>query len=333
MMKKSILLLLFLLSSSVSAEQNGLDLYSDQEENPKAAATILPDIAEDSSPDFVVTGITLIPASPKNGSTFKAKVTVKNKGMTGGDAGLLKVWADKPTSRNCQADGGKSTPVGMLNPGARKTLTVTGLFAGADGGQKTLRAFVDSDCATPEANDNNNQSLKAYGRSEDADAEWIALELSGALLPPRALYLQLRNDLKAIRQAYPVVEGVHQNPYWQLGMVSAKITSKQITQINASELGPVTVFPSFSEWHAVLFALRYNPTALIPLLKSRFGVVDIEPSGFAGSGDFIGADPSNHIYTFSQGSGDCMSGCIYRHNWEFSVSSAGLVTLLREYDI
>lgn len=331
-MKKSILLL-FLLSSSVLAEQNGLDFYDDQQGNPKAAATILPVTAEDSSPDFAVTAITLIPASPKNGSTFKAKVTVKNKGMTSGDAGLLKVWADKPTARNCQADGGKSTPLGMLNPGARKTLTVTGLFAGADGGQKTLRAFVDSDCVTPEADDNNNQSLKAYGRSEDEDAEWIALELSGALLPPRALYLQLRNDLKAIRQAYPVVEGVHQNPYWPLGRVWARMTPKQFAQINASELGPVTAEYHHDDLYVVSFALRYNPMALIPLLQSRFGVVDSSPSYYAGSGDIIGADPSNRRYTFSQGSGDCQSGCIDRHNWDFSVSSTGLVTLLREYDI
>ncbi len=330
-MKKLILLLLFLLSSSVLAEQNGLDFYDDQQGNPKAAATILPEIAEDSGPDFVVTGITLIPASPKNGATFKAKVTVKNKGMTSGDAGLLKVWADKPTSRNCQADGGKSASVGMLNPGARKTLTVTGLFAGADGGQKTLRAFVDSDCASPEADDNNNQSLKAYGRSEDSDAELLALELSGALLPPRALYLQLRNDLKAIRQAYPVVKDIHHFPLWQPGEVMARITDKQFAQINAGELGPVTAKHLFDDLYVVSFALRYNPTALIPLLKSRFGVVDIESSGFAGDGDSIGFNSSSRIYTFSHGWGDCPSGCISRQFWSFSVSSTGLVTLLREY--
>lgn len=329
-MKKSILLL-FLLSSSVLAEQNGLDFYDDQQGNPKAAATILPVTAEDSGPDFAVTAITLIPASPKNGSTFKAKVTVKNKGMTGGDAGLLKVWADKPSSRNCQAAGGKSASVGMLNPGARKTLTVAGLFAGADGGQKTLRAFVDGDCATPEADDNNNQSLKAYGRSEDSDAELMALELSGTLLPPRALYLQLRNDLKAIRQAYPVVKDIHHFPLWQPGEVVAKVTSKQITQINASELGPVTARQLFDEWYVVQFALRYNPTALIPLLKSRFGVVDIEPNGFIGDGDTILFDPSSGSYTFSHGWGDCPAGCISRQFWVFSVSSTGLVTLLREY--
>lgn len=330
-MKKSILLL-FLLSSSVFAEQNGLDFYDDQQGNPKAAATILPVTAEDSSPDFAVTAITLIPASPKNGSTFKAKVTVKNKGMTSGDAGLLKVWADKPSSRNCQAAGGKSTPVGTLNPGARKTLTVTGLFAGADGGQKTLRAFVDSDCASPEADDNNNQSLKAYGRSENSDAELMALELSGALLPPRALYLQLRNDLIAIRQAYPVVKDIHHSPSWQLGTVLTKITPNQTAQIDAGELGPVTaVSPAFGEWYEVRFALRYNPTALIPLLKSRFGVVDIESSGFAGDGDSIGFNPSSRIYTFSHGWGDCPSGCISRQFWVFSVSSTGQVTLLREY--
>lgn len=330
-MKKSILLL-FLLSSSVLAEQNGLDFYDDQQGNPKAAATILPVTAEDSGPDFAVTAITLIPASPKNGSTFKAKVTVKNKGMTGGDAGLLKVWADKPSSRNCQAAGGKSTPVGTLNPGARKTLTVTGLFAGADGGQKTLRAFVDSDCAAPEADDNNNQSLKVYGRSEDSDAELMALELSGALLPPRALYLQLRNDLTAIRQAYPVVKDIHHSPSWQLGTVLTKITPNQTAQINAGELGPVTaVSPAFGEWYEVRFALRYNPTALIPLLKSRFGVVDIISSGFIGEGDSIGFNPSSRIYTFSHGWEDCLAGCIYHQYWDFSVSSTGLVTLLREY--
>lgn len=328
-MKKLILLLLFLLSSSVLAEQNGLDFYDDQQGNPKAAATILPVTAEDSSPDFVVTGITLIPASPKNGATFKAKVTVKNKGMTGGDAGLLRVWADKPTSRNCQADGGKSASVGMLNPGAGKTLTVAGLFAGADGGQKTLRAFVDSDCATPEAKDDNNQSLKAYGRSEDADAELMALELSGALLPPRALYLQLRNDLTAIRQAYPVVEDIHHFPSWRPGEVVAKITAKQFAQINAGELGPVTAAPLTDELYVVRFALRYNPIPLITLLRSRFGLVNIEVSGIVsgGAAGSIGFDPSSRIYTFSQPKG-C---CVYLQYWDFTVSSTGQVTLLREY--
>lgn len=331
-MKTSILLLLFLLSSSVLAEQHGPDIYDDREGNPKASATGLSAIAEDSRPDFVVTAITLIPASPKNGSTFKASVTVKNKGMTSGDAGLLTVWADRPTSRNCWADGGKSKSVGMLNPGARKTLVVPGLFAGADGGQKTLRAFVDSLCATDEADDNNNQNLKAYGRSEDGDAELMALELSGALLPPRTLYLQLRNDLMAIRQAYPVVKDIHHFPLWWLtGEVLAKITPKQIAQLNASELGPVTARQLIDEWYVVQFALPYNPIALISLLQSRFGVVESEANMMLGGGNSISFNPSSRIYTFSHGWGDCPAGCIYYHYWTFSVSSTGLVTLLREY--
>lgn len=330
-MKKSILLLLFLLSSSVLAGQHGLDLYDDSEGKPKASATGLSAITEDSRPDFVVTAITLIPASPKNGSTFKAKVTVKNKGMTSGDAGLLTVWADKPASRNCRADGGKSKSVGMIDPGVRKTLMVGGLFAGADGGQKTLRAFVDSLCATDEADDNNNQSLKAYGRSEDGDAELMALELSGELLPPRALYLQLRNDLMAIRQAYPEVKDIHHFPLWVLGEVLAKITSKQIAQLNASELGPVTVEHLTDELDDVRFALPYNPMVLITLLRSRFGVVESDPNIILGGGNSISFNPSSRIYTFSHNFGDCPAGCIYHHDWDFTVSSTGLVTLLREY--
>jgi hypothetical protein len=113
------------------------------------------------TPDFVVTGIVLTPGSPSADGSFSATITVKNKGSGSGPGGNLTVWADQPTVPTCGAAGGAVVGVGTLAADASTTLTVDGLLGGA-AGAKTLRAFVDSDCGTPEAREGNNQRVTAY---------------------------------------------------------------------------------------------------------------------------------------------------------------------------
>jgi hypothetical protein len=112
-----------------------------------------------STPDFVITSVTLNPAQPT--STFSATVTVKNQGTVSGDAGYLDVWANQAAVQTCGATGDKYVTVGTLPAGASKTITFTGLSVGA-AGAKTLRAFVDSSCTTVETSETNNQMTKAY---------------------------------------------------------------------------------------------------------------------------------------------------------------------------
>ncbi|CAK0748661.1 exported hypothetical protein [Gammaproteobacteria bacterium] len=112
------------------------------------------------SPDFVVTRVILSPGSPTQNGTFNAAVTIKNQGTMSAAAGFLEIWANQSTSQECGAAGDKYLDVGVLGAGASKTVTVS-LAAGA-AEEKTLRAFVDSWCETPESSDGNNQYTQGY---------------------------------------------------------------------------------------------------------------------------------------------------------------------------
>lgn len=113
--------------------------------------------------DLIITGATLTPATPVANGTFNAVVTVKNTGTATSNVGFfLDVWANNPPAiTSCGAEGDSWVETGMLAAGASRTLTVTGLNAGA-AGNKTLRAFVDSWCEVVEGNETNNQVMKAY---------------------------------------------------------------------------------------------------------------------------------------------------------------------------
>ena len=170
---------------------------------------------------YKITAVSIL-SSPLDGSSFKVRVTVKNIGTGSGDAGDLKVWADQPESQSCNAKGGKSFPIGILEPNSSKTLILGKFYPGADGILRVLRTFVDSTCLSNESNENDNQLVKAYGYNDNAEAEQMALEYSGELLAPRAIYFKFRKDLSAIRQAYPVVENIYQRRSWVPGVVFIK---------------------------------------------------------------------------------------------------------------
>ena len=118
-------------------------------------------VAPGQLPDFVVTGISLNPASPAAGQSFTANVTVKNQGAAAGNGGWLDVWANKSSAVSCGTDGNNWASIGTLTAGQSKTYYVT-LTAPASGGSYTLRAFADSYCQTTESNDSNNQTTFDY---------------------------------------------------------------------------------------------------------------------------------------------------------------------------
>lgn len=112
-------------------------------------------------PDFVITALTLTPATPVANATFNLAVTVKNQGTIAADGGYLDVWTNQTTAPTCGTDGNAWLDVGSVAAGAAKTLNFTALAAGR-AGAKTLRAFVDSWCAAVETNEVNNQMSKSY---------------------------------------------------------------------------------------------------------------------------------------------------------------------------
>jgi hypothetical protein len=112
-------------------------------------------------PDFIVTSIRLVPATPAPKSLFSARVTVKNRGTATGVGGGVEVWVHRSEAAACQATGSKRLSIGALDPGEALTLTFEGLTSGV-AGAKTFRAFVDSGCETTEAVETNNQAVRPY---------------------------------------------------------------------------------------------------------------------------------------------------------------------------
>ncbi|GEM_PF-6864981 len=110
--------------------------------------------------DIKIVSVAITPTSPAANSIFSAKITVKNQSTVTVNGGYLDVWANQPTVQKCGAFGEQWVDIGSLAVGATKTLTVSLRSSGA--GVKTLRAFADSWCQTPESNEANNQLTKTY---------------------------------------------------------------------------------------------------------------------------------------------------------------------------
>jgi len=117
-----------------------------------------------SRPDFIITDILLDPKNPPAGSSFGAKVTVKNTGYVAGDAGYVDVWVDKGINvlPGPYLKGDKYQLVGVLSTNAVKPLTFTGLTAGTNPVAKVFRAVVESRGKTAEIVETNNQLTVDY---------------------------------------------------------------------------------------------------------------------------------------------------------------------------
>lgn len=116
-----------------------------------------------SCPDFVITGITLSTNAPKPNSTFSAYVTVKNQGYVSGDGGYLAVWAERTDEAlaNSTNKGYTQAYIGTVSTSKVVRVRVTGLKAGTEAAQNTLKAMVDSRGTAQEVSETNNQfSLK-----------------------------------------------------------------------------------------------------------------------------------------------------------------------------
>jgi len=119
------------------------------------------------SPDFQVTGITLMPGEPTAGFAFRSSVTVKNKGDADGFGGKLAVWTNKLTNPACNWDDSSQwLQVGALAAGESKSFVFADLGPLAQGSSYHFRASVDAACETPEGvgfdRDNDNQSTRDY---------------------------------------------------------------------------------------------------------------------------------------------------------------------------
>jgi hypothetical protein len=176
------------------------------------------------------------------------------------------------------------------------------------------------------------------------DADILALEISDSLIAPAAMVSQISQDLAAIRAAYPGwvagVDYVYARANWIPGEIIVQMTVQgwtdyqngTFTAFNAlnTQYGPVT-FQAIALPRTLLlqYPVPYHPVLLSSIYAQVGGIAYAEPNYIYGDGSDITSSQVGR-YLFKRGWGDCPSGCIYKHYWDFQVVG-GTVTLLSQY--
>jgi alpha-tubulin suppressor-like RCC1 family protein len=112
-------------------------------------------------PDLVIQSIELSPTSGEPGTTASLTVTIQNRGSVASGPFQLDTWYALATSPNCGDSGNQDEVINSLAAGA--TVSFTYEFEFPNGFRNyRVRVFVDSQCAVPESNENNNRGYKDY---------------------------------------------------------------------------------------------------------------------------------------------------------------------------
>jgi hypothetical protein len=130
-----------------------------------------------------------------------------------------------------------------------------------------------------------------------------------------------------------LVVGVDTSESWTKAWQNKNITTgnKQIDELLFPYNFQVSSF-SYS-WAVLKTNMNLNLLALARELEKIPGVNYAEPNNYFGGSYDITATlaPDKIVITYLYGWGDCPSGCISRHYWEYYVTSEGFVQLSREY--
>lgn len=173
------------------------------------------------------------------------------------------------------------------------------------------------------------------------DATVLALDLSGALLPPPDLVAHLDADLAAIRAIEPLVREIHARPNYVPGVLIIRLTPAAFDEVVAGNYhgfdalnatyGPASIRTLIEslQYIKIVFEKPYNAPLLAPAYGTAEGVIYAGADGPLSDGDDIHTDVVG-TYTFRKGWNDCSAGCLSKHFWVFSVED-GEVTLIDEY--
>ncbi len=174
------------------------------------------------------------------------------------------------------------------------------------------------------------------------DARFIALEISGDLIPPEALTDQIYNELALIYDHTPAMSRIHYSPAaWpgtilidvgdSIGYLIANQQYQGFDSLDAiyGEHTREQLF-EFSYQHWMFdFDACYNPGPLAEIYGQAPGVENTWVDYMFGDGDAITAAVTDTLstYTFRHGWGDCPAGCIDEHFWTYQIQN-GVVTLI-----
>jgi hypothetical protein len=159
------------------------------------------------------------------------------------------------------------------------------------------------------------------------DAELLALEYSGDLLPPAPLIAEIQAELDVIDAIYPFLRdtlGIFARPNWAPGELILELTPAAMVEMRAGTYtgfdalnaiyGPLTNIHVFQiiNWITVEFSLPYQPTLIGDIYLAHPDVLFAEPNYIVGDGSDITYE-GNQSYLYMYGSGDCLAGCMSKY--------------------
>lgn len=178
----------------------------------------------------------------------------------------------------------------------------------------------------------------------DPDAEFLAIEVSGAFMAPQALYERVSRDLAAVRAVVPETRAVRHMPSFFPGVL-LDLTPEAAEEIRAGTFAALNCLDAYyggwvrylgisSPWASVRFKPIVNSVQLASDYAALPGVVNARSNGVIGDSTDIclSIEGDAHVYIFDAASGDCMSGCIDHEYYGASVEPDGSVTVLGSFD-
>ena len=165
------------------------------------------------------------------------------------------------------------------------------------------------------------------------EAEQIALESTGFIVPIDSVVQKIMRDLKSIRRQYSEANSVVHRRKWMPGEVFARgITQEQIDTIEKSQVfGSLEKVKKFNFGTLLVFRKAYNPERLAERLMEKFGI-RVEPNTSTGDSSSatgeIRYDPATATYTVEKGPrGLSYPGYSNKYTWKFDVAKDGHVNL------
>lgn len=179
------------------------------------------------------------------------------------------------------------------------------------------------------------------------DAELLSLQVSNSITPDPVITLKIKQMLVDARAYNSTLHDIRVRHPWhpQQLLLVMNADAEPLATENPRRTGhegldelhrnyPVSKIEKMND---TTYLIHYERLMNIPLMAEEYrkldGVATAEPDYTIGGGDNIAVEPVGDRWkvTFVKGWGDCPSGCIYKHYWEFNYTNDIEMMGFREY--
>ena len=167
------------------------------------------------------------------------------------------------------------------------------------------------------------------------EAEIIAVESTGSLLPDAKLTKKVQDEVALIRKQHAIVRNVRNQGRKHLGKVTVENYTPQVMKkISKTKLGPATVKSAASKdgvETTIEFSKPYNPDKLFFELR-KLGIT-ADPVWRSDELDFgtIEYKSDTREYEFRQGLENCKPHCTENHFWLFRITKGNKAEITGQY--